>query len=67
MTDAQLDALLAEKRLKLAQDAARQREELRQRQQAGHQRVGPWAPAATLTKPRRRKARAIVTPLRRTG
>lgn len=66
MTDQELDSMLAAKRARLLTEAARQATELRQRQQAGHQCVGPWADAPKLARRRRRRV-ATVTPLRRTA
>lgn len=66
MTDHELDAILAKRRAHLLAEAQRQAAELRQRQQAGQQRVGPWAEAPTLARRRRRRV-AVVTPLRRTA
>lgn len=44
----------------------KQRAELKARQQSGELAVGPWAPAARLTKPvARKKAKAPVAPFRR--
>ena len=43
-----------------------QREELKARQQSGDLTVGPWAPAARLTKPiARKKAKAVVATFRK--
>ena len=64
MTDRELDALLAAKRQRLLVEAQRQAAELRARQEAGQQRVGPWAEAPKLARRRRRRV-AVVTPLRR--
>ena len=66
MTDQELDALLLAKRATLLAEAKRQAAELRARQQAGQQRVGPWADAPRLARRRRRRA-ATVTPMRRTA
>lgn len=45
-----------------------QRDELKARQLAGHQTVGPWAPAAELKKRRpRRPARGKVQTIRKAG
>ncbi|MGE0430530.1 MAG: hypothetical protein AB7P11_21210 [Hydrogenophaga sp.] len=45
-----------------------QRAELKARQLAGQQTVGPWAPAAELKKKRRRRpAASNVQPMRKTG
>lgn len=66
MTDHELDAMLTAKRARLLAEAARQAAELRQRQESGHQRVGPWAEAPKLARRRRRRV-ATVTPLRRTA
>lgn len=67
MTDQELDSMLASKRARLLAEAARQVDELRQRQQAGQQRVGPWAPSRRLTVSQRRRRVATVTPMRRTA
>jgi len=58
MTDTQLDAELLARRARLTKEAYTQALELRARQLSGQQHVGPWAPAARLTKPRRTKVRA---------
>jgi hypothetical protein len=44
MTDDELSATLMDRRARLALAIAHQREELRARQQAGTQTVGPWVP-----------------------
>jgi hypothetical protein len=60
------DADTLRRREALKAEAARQAAELKARQQAGEQRVGPWAPAARLTKPvARKKAKAAVAAFRR--
>ncbi len=56
MTDAEILADTLARRARLTQEARRQAAELRTRQQSGEQRVGPWAPAATIAKPRRKHA-----------
>lgn len=68
MTDQELDAMLASKRAALLAEQKRQAAELRERQQAGQQRVGPWAPSRRLTVSQRRQHRTVtskVTPIRR--
>ncbi len=60
------DADTLRRREDLKAEAARQAAELKVRQQSGEQRVGPWAPAARLTKPVvRKKAKSAVAPFRR--
>lgn len=47
-------------------DAIRQqRAELKARQLAGQQTVGPWAPAARVVPVKAKRPRATVTPMRR--
>lgn len=65
MTDEELNALLASKRTRLAAEMQRQSAELRARQAAGQQLVGPWAPARRVVTPRRPRRGATVTPLRK--
>lgn len=67
MTDQELDAKLAAKGERLLAEAKRQAAELQQRQQAGQQRVGPWAEAPKLARRRRHRRAATVTPIRRTA
>ena len=57
MTDAEMHADILRRRAALAASAAAQVAELKARQQSGQQHVGPWAPAARVSKPRPKKAR----------
>lgn len=59
MTEAELDALLLQRRAALATSAAAQVAAIKAA------KVGPWKPALVAVKPRKRRPAPKVTPLRR--
>ena len=67
MTDEEIQLDTQRLRAALLASAARQREELKAKQQSGQQIVGPWAPLIEAVRPkpkRRRRKSSTAIPLR---
>lgn len=61
LSEAELETKLLGQRQRLAEEAARQRAELRARQERGDLTRGPWVPTTRLGQPKRAKTRPSTT------